>query len=417
MPLEETLIDTLAFTAQFGSTQAQRDKAQDELYRQAEAQGIYCASLYELYKARAKEQWHGFSVPACNIRTLTYHISYTFHRAMLDHEIGPVAFEIALSEQEYTSQTHKEYASAILAGALKAGYRGPVFLLGDHYQVHAEAFKQDKSAELARLEACIRQAISARFYSIDIDGSTVVNLDLPHESAQQKDNYEVTAHLTKVIRRWQPVDVTIAVGGEIGHIGGVNSTEADFDAFMKGYSSILPSDMSGLSKIALQTGTSHGGTPLPDGQLKEVQVDSSLHSTIGATARSDYGLGGTVQHGASTLPEDKLTMFPETETLEVHLSTGWQNTVYDALPDELRERMYEWVRTQLAVEKHEDMTDEQFLYKSRKKAFGPFKKELWSLPDAQMQPVLDVVYNKFVRVATALKVIHTRSVIDSIYHS
>lgn len=413
--LTDELIDSLAFTAQFGHSETLRLRAQDMIVQLAQDHGIYCASLFDLYKARAHSTWSSFSVPACNIRTLTYHTSCVFHEAIIKHSMGPVVFEIALSEQEYTSQTHREYASAILAGALKAGYIGPIFLLGDHYQVRSEAFRADKESEVKRLEECIRSALSAQFYSIDIDGSTVVNLELPDEKDQQKDNYEITAHLTKKIRAWQPADVTVAIGGEIGHIGGVNSTEADFEAFMDGFSRIYTDTNTGLSKIALQTGTSHGGTPLQDGTIKEVAVDTILHQKIGSRAREKYELGGTVQHGASTLPDDMFHLFPDTGTLEVHLSTGWQNTVYDALPSSLRENMYAWIKSECAKEHKPDMTMEQFIYKSRKKAFGPFKRELWHLPEAELEPILSTLSAHFVRVATQLNICNQRHVIDSIY--
>ena len=92
----------------------------------------------------------------------------------------------------------------------------------------------------------------------------------------------------------------------------------------------------GVSKISIQTGTSHGGVVLPDGTIAQVKVDFDTLSRLSRLARKDYGLGGAVQHGASTLPEEAFTRFAEAGACEVHLATNFQNMLYDRLPDNLR---------------------------------------------------------------------------------
>src|SRR4030095_12697719 len=79
------------------------------------------------------------------------------------------------------------------------------------------------------------EAIGAGFYNIDIDASTLVDLDLPTLFEQQKTNYVLTAELTELIRKHQPPGITVSVGGEIGEVGGRNSTVEDLHAFMNGY--------------------------------------------------------------------------------------------------------------------------------------------------------------------------------------
>jgi len=41
-------------------------------------------------------------------------------------------------------------------------------------------------------------------------------------------------------------------------------------------------------------------------------------------------MGGAVQHGASTLPDDMFDLFPKKGTMEVHLATGFQNIIFDS---------------------------------------------------------------------------------------
>jgi hypothetical protein len=132
----------------------------------------------------------------------------------------------------------------------------------------------------------------------------------------------------------------------------------------------------------VQTGTSHGGVVLPDGSIAKVQLDLAALKALSQEARSAYGLGGAVQHGASTLPPDAFGNFPLCEAVEIHLATNFQTMVFDhpKLPPALRAEVNAWVKAECKDEWKKGDTEEQFIYKSRKKAIGPFKKAFWSLP-------------------------------------
>ena len=75
--------------------------------------------------------------------------------------------------------------------------------------------------------------------------------------------------ITKFIREHEPESVTVSVGAEIGEVGQKNSTVEELHAFMQGYNRALAHDegdaIEGISKISVQTGTSHGGVVLPEG--------------------------------------------------------------------------------------------------------------------------------------------------------
>ena len=143
-------------------------------------------------------------------------------------------------------------------------------------------------------------------------------------------------------------------------------------------------DLKGISKISVQTGTTHGGVPLADGSIAQVKLDFDTLEKISQAARTNYGMAGAVQHGASTLPETAFDRFPATGTAEVHLATGFQNIVYDSahFPSDLRGRIYDYLKREAAAERKEGDTEEQFLYKTRKKGTGPFKQEIWNLAPA-----------------------------------
>ena len=107
----------------------------------------------------------------------------------------------------------------------------------------------------------------------------------------------------------------------------------ELKAFMDGYNSTLAAKgkgLKGISKISVQTGTTHGGVPLPDGTIAKVKLDFDTLKNLSRVAIDEYGLSGAVQHGASTLPADAFGKFPETATAEVHLATEFQNMIYES---------------------------------------------------------------------------------------
>ena len=346
--------------------------------------GVRPSSIHELYMARGREEIGGFTVPAINVRGAAYATARSIFRTANKLDAGAIILEIARSEIAYTDQRPAEYVSVMLGAAMREAFHGPVFIQGDHFQVNAKKYAADPTNEVGAVQALAREAIDAGFYNIDVDTSTLVDINKPDLDEQQRLNYEVCVELTRFIRATEPNGVTISVGGEIGEVGSHNSTVEELRAFMGGYNRTLARETPGavgLSKISVQSGTSHGGVVLADGSIAEVKLDLNTLAELSRVARKEYGLAGAVQHGASTLPDDAFHHFPRTETCEIHLATNFQNMLYDGVPVALREEIYGWLRENAKDERKATDSDEQFFYKTRKKALGPFKKALWSLPD------------------------------------
>ncbi len=351
----------------------------------AQELGAHSASIQDLYMARARGEVSGFTVPAINIRAQTFDMARTVYQAAEAGGVGAVILELARSEQTYTFQRPIDYATSVLAGAVAAGWHGPVFLQGDHYQFNARKYAADPESMTEEIRRACRLAVDAGYRNIDIDSSTLVDLSLPTVDDQQRANYERAAELTALIRTLETDGLTVSVGGEIGEVGKENSNEAELRAFLAGYHRELEARSPGaigISKVSVQTGTSHGGVVLPDGTVGKVAVDFSVHERLGAVARAEYGLAGTVQHGASTLPDELFHRFREVETAEIHLATGFQNLLFDhpAFPAELHDAIAHWCVENAADERKPEQTEQQFIYTSRKKTIGPFKRQLWDLP-------------------------------------
>ena len=410
-------IDRLVEDAVFNSDEALRDAARWLIWSASQALGCGSASIHELYMARGRGEFPptGFTVAAINVRAAAYLTARQAFAAALERDAGAVIFEIAKSEMAYTDQRPAEYGAVILAAAIKSGWKGPVFLQGDHFQFNAAKWSADPGAELSGLKQLTSDAVGAGFCNIDIDSSTLVDLSQPTVAAEQAVNVANTAELTGLIRAVEPDGVTISIGGEIGEVGKANSNEEELRAYLDGYFATLHgSGLPGISKVSIQTGTSHGGVVLPDGSVAQVKVDFGTLQRLSTIAREEYGLAGAVQHGASTLPEEAFHHFPANGTAEIHLATGFQNILYDdgGLPNDLRAEMYAWCIANCPDERKAGETDEQFLYKTRKKAIGPFKRALWTLPAESQERIGANLRAKFGLLFDKLGIAGTRSLVD-----
>jgi hypothetical protein len=277
-------------------------------------------------------------------------------------------------------------------------------------------YATDAKKEMDFVRNLVRESVEAGFYNIDIDASTLVDIEKSDLLEQQEVNSYVTAEMTKYIRSIEPRRITISVGGEIGEIGAGNSTVGDLRAFMEKYRQNLVAHVKGISKISVQTGTTHGGIALPDGTMAKVQVDFDTLEKLSKLAREEYGLGGAVQHGASTLPDEMFHIFPRIGTLEVHLATGFQNMIFDSpnFPKPLLDEIHTGLAAKYASDRQSGETDVQFIYRNRKRAFGDFKQEIWNIPQENLRKIGQELEERFSLLYHKLNVINTRKVVDEV---
>ena len=415
----EQLLDRLVYNSVLNEKSEVKGLSRFIIKSAARDLGVILSSIQNLYIERGQGKNSGYTVPALNIRGMSWELSRAIFRIANQTNAGAFIFEIAQSEIGYTHQRPHELASVILAAAIKEGHRGPVFIQGDHFQVNAKKYHEDKSKEMTRLKDLVYEALKAGFYNIDIDTSTLVTLEPPTVKEQQKLNYEVGVELTQYIRENEPEGITVSIGGEIGEVGKTNSTKEELRAYMDNFNINLAEispDYLGISKISIQTGTSHGGVPLPDGSVADVSLDFDTLAKLSIVSREQYGLAGAVQHGASTLPPDMFDRFPELETAEIHLATDFQNLIYDSrhFPNDLKEEIYDYLRKEFASENKDSWTDEQFIYKTRKKGFGnPFKAKFWDLPESVKNKISEELEKKILFLFEKLNVRNTKNIAQS----
>lgn len=377
-------IRDVVWTATFTEDPTTQEAARWVVWEASQELGCPSASIHDLYMARGRGEVSGFTVPAINLRTQVFDMAAATFRTSMEVDSGAVILELARSEQEYTFQRPAEYITSVLAGAIAAGWKSPVFVQGDHYQFNAKKYATDPDGVTNALRKATVDALAVGYGNIDIDSSTLVDLSQPSVDLEQQVNYTRAAELSALIRESEADGLVVSIGGEIGEVGKANSTEEELRAYLDGYRAKLDqlagSGTIGLSKVSVQTGTSHGGVPLPGGGVAEVKLDFGTLERLSAVCRT-YGLAGAVQHGASTLPDELFHHFPKVETAEIHLATGFQNALYDhpAFPKALLDAITGWCHANAADERGPKDTDDQFVYKTRKKALGPNKRALWEL--------------------------------------
>lgn len=345
------------------------------------AYGVYPATIGPWYRAIAARMLPWMTIPAFNLRGNTYQVARRVWRVAQDLEVGAIIFELAPTEAAVSEQTFAEYTALVLAAAAREGYRGPVFLQGDHFDIPTDG-------DLEAVKKHCQEAIQAGMYHIDVDGCHLVSADQNSRTAYHRPNAAATAEVIQFIRGLQPPDTEIMIGGEVGVIGGDNTTPEDLRAFLTSVQTELLANILGLEKISAQTGTKHGGNVNPDGSVGRMQLDLELANQLSAIARSEFGLAGLVQHGASTLQIDELAQLKAQGIIEVHLATGIQNIIFDHpdFPEKLRDRIQaDLVQLETGPEgtttASDDQTPAQLFYNARWAAWGPYKAELWNLPE------------------------------------
>ena len=73
--------------------------------------------------------------------------------------------------------------------------------------------------------------------------------------------------------------------------------------------------------------------------------------------------------------------------------------------------MYDWVRANATEERKPKDTEEQFIYKARKKAIGPFKKQMWSMSEDARQAIGESLEERFTFLMKQLKINDTAAAV------
>ena len=199
----------------------------------------------------------GFTVPAINVRGMSYDTARAIFRTAIKLDAGAFILEIARSEIAYTEQRPAEYVAVMLAAALREGFRGPVFIQGDHFQVNHKKYAVDPVTEVDAVKELAREAIAAGFYNIDVDTSTLV--DLSQADARRSSSGSTTRSASssrstsaRSSRRASPSRSAARSARSARRTARVEELRAFMDGFNRTLAAQAPG-MAGLSKISVQS--------------------------------------------------------------------------------------------------------------------------------------------------------------------
>ena len=85
---------------------------------------------------------------------------------------------------------------------------------------------------------------------------------------------------------------------------------------------------------------------------------------------------------------------------------------HELFPSDLKEEIYTHLRSKFTSEKKETDTDEQFIYKTRKKGFGEFKSRFWNLSDEIKSEIGKNLESKVEYLFKQLKVDNTLEIVE-----
>ena len=379
--------------------------------------GVYPATIVHIYRGLAAHKIPPMTIPAINLRGMTYDIARVVWRVAINQDAGPIIFELAPSKSVVGDQSFEEYAAMILAAAAREGWHGPVFLQGDHIAV-------ESIEDVSETKILCRRLINPGFYQIDIDASHIPPPQGANLHEFHKENALATAEITEFIRSIEDPDVPITLGAEVGEIGKRNTSPKDVESFMSAYSARLSNGIVPFDKISVQTGTRHGGYVLVDGTTGEMPLDLILIAELGKMVRDDYTINGLVQHGASTLSFENLASLVDLGVIEVHLATGIQNIVFDhpAFPAKLRSEMISSLVTPAQSpegderqKSMESISDAQQFYNARWSAWGTYKNQLWNLPMEVKNEINITLEAWFVNLFKSLQIINRQQILRHYY--
>ena len=390
-PFRGTAAADLAWTAAFTGDDPTAEAARWIIWEASQALGARSASIHELYVARGRGEVSGFTVPAINIRAQTFDMARTFYETAARADVGAVIFELARSEQTYTFQRPMDYATFVLAGAIAAGWRHPVFIQGDHYQFNAKKYAADPEAMTEEIRRACRLAIDAGYRNIDIDSSTLVDLSKPDRDEEQRENYLRAAELTALIRGLETDGVTVSVGGEIGEVGKQNSTADELEAYLDGYDARAGAPGARRGR-ACPRSASRPARPMAACRCPAAASprSSSTSRSCATWARSPApaawpARSSTARRRCPTSCSTTSRRSRRPRSTSRPASRTRSTSTRRSRP-RCMDEIDAWCRENAADERKDGQTDEQFLYTTRKKAIGPFKRQLWDLETEGRDP-------------------------------
>ena len=222
----------------------------------------------------------------------------------------------------------------MLAAALREGFRGPVFIQGDHFQVNAKKFAADPATEVDAVKALAREAIAAGFYNIDIDTSTLV--DISQADARRAAAAELRSRASTFsapCASSSPRASRSPSAARSARSGTQNSTVEELRAYMDGFNRTpagghggAVEDQRAVGHVARRRRARRRLDRRREARSRHARDDCRRWR---ATSTDLPARCSTARRRCRTRAFNN---FPKRETAEIHLATNFQNMLFDHMP-------------------------------------------------------------------------------------
>lgn len=416
------LVDRFVYTSILGGTQKLRHLCSLILRSAALAHGIWCDSIHPFYKTLSTGRKAVMTIPAYNVRGLTYSIVRTIFRTAQKLNAGPFIIEISPHEMSFTQQRADEIGACVLGAALRENYFGPVFIQGDHFKIDAHRSQQEKLTDTNRMQSLISDAIGNGFYNFDIDATH--SLTCEHQAGRDalQDHFERVARVCEFIRQAQPQGVTAAMGVEFGSMSRLLTQKdlvlREIDMLQSNLAALQVTP--GLTKICFHldsdTNAMDNGLVPHISQSLSQEVLSAL-SGLSVQLKSMLQIAGLEIHAGSGISHSVLDNLPSNGIVEVHLGTQIQDIIFDhpRFPIGLTEEIHSYLETHCSMDLQAQTSRDYFYYTARKKSWGPFKKAICSLDERTKAAILQDIEKEVSLNFELLRVAGQRNRLDEVY--
>jgi hypothetical protein len=390
--LREERIDALVYNAMFQPSERVRYFLSWLIRQVAAGNAIYPASLQGLYTAAARGQTPTLTLPAISLRVMTYAGGRAAFRAARETGAGALAFNLDAAAKP--AQSPLDYATCLLAAALREGYEGPLFLQANFLHERPMADEPAHSDELERLKELVEEALNEAFFNLELDATRMENLTLPDLSAQEQACYADCAELASFVRQTEPGGVGSAIGIQFNSRGDPEHRVQRLRAFMTGFETEFTSragHVPGISKFNLNI---------------RGKVDLDIAADFAEVARREYWLPTSVSMDSAAMPDDVIEAVADLPFVGAHLGSRLEDRILDhlAFPGQLRQAMQHWIDTTYGEAHQPGEGDEDFYRAMRPLAYEQFKREMWDLPRQTQEAIMADLQTGLVEDIKRLKV-------------
>jgi hypothetical protein len=309
---------------------------------------------------------------------MPYDAARAYFRAAKATSCGAMVFDLGQNATAGPAQPPVEYATCLLAGAIREGYEGPVFMQAGYLHERCAADETERGDELDRLQGLAEEALGSGFFNLEFDTADLEDPSLSDPAEQEKGCYTDAARLASFVRKTEPAGVDANLGVKMNSHGDAAHLPHRFRAFMDGFASEFTDragHVTGIGKFSLQ-----------------IRSAEELHMAheLAEVARREYAIATGVYYDGALLSDELFAELPRLSIAEAHLGNRYEDLIlsHRLFPDQLRDQMYLWVDHTYGELRGPEQDSASFYRQMRMTALDRFKRELWDLDTGTKEAVM-----------------------------